>query len=145
MKPTLLIGSQYPAALIEHLAAARQSVCIVMFAWEVPTAGHYKKISQLNDAIVSAKERGVSVRCIVHFHKTLAELLRRGVNAKKIHIGGLLHTKLCIIDERVTFIGSHNFTERAFTSNAEASLLVQWDEPPAAFIQHFNTLWQVTG
>lgn len=144
MKTELHIGERYHNELLRHFAAARQSISIIMFAWEVPRVGHYKKVMQLNDTLRAAKQRGVSVRCIVHFHKSHSELRRMGIEARKVHIGGLLHTKLVIIDNRTACIGSHNFTERAFSTNAEASVILKELPEENAFTRHFEQLWAVT-
>ena len=144
LEPRLLIGKQYQSELCALFARASASISIVMFAWETPTSGEYKKIFQLNDTLCSARKRGVSVRAIVHFHKTLDFLRHQNINAKKIHIGGLLHTKMVIIDERIVLIGSHNFTERAFTTNAEASVIIENERSENAFTRHFHLLWQTT-
>jgi len=70
-------------------------------------------------------------------------LNREGCKARRPETPKLIHSKMMIIDGEILVIGSHNYTQSAFTMNHEVSLIYRPDEPNALveFEHYFFILW----
>ena len=47
---------------------------------------------------------------------------------------------MMLIDDNVLIIGSHNYTQNAFTMNFEASVIIKNSPEIKRFIEYFNNL-----
>lgn len=113
----------------------------------------------LADALVRAKKRGVNVQVIIDREFDSRNQGSRGkfLEAQKIPVrrlsggklsnperdAGLMHQKFAIVDRRVVFTGSYNWTHSADSVNDE-HLLVFRDAGPLAeeFRRVFLVLWE---
>lgn len=87
------------------------------------------------DALIKAKARGVDVKVITPgpYHdepavrragrRTWGPLLAGGVELYE-HQRTMLHSKVVVVDDRVTSIGSINFDPRSFSLNAECAAVI---------------------
>jgi cardiolipin synthase len=89
----------------------------------------------VEDAIVAARARGVSVKVVTNsprtndvgiavaaYHAHASTYLRAGVEIHEYQ-GRTMHAKALLVDGRLLSIGSHNLTPRSFSVNGEASVL----------------------
>lgn len=114
-------------AYAAFIAGAKQSLAISN-AYFVPSAPFVH-------ALVKAKARGVDVKVMMPgpYHdepavqrasrRTWAALLDGGVELYE-HQRTMLHSKVTVVDERVTSIGSINFDPRSFSLNAECAAVM---------------------
>ncbi len=83
----------------------------------------YNHATQLLEKLIEAQNRGVQVEVILELSAynqslnksneyTLKKLRKNGIKARFDSKKKQTHTKLVIIDERLTFIGSHKFTHK---------------------------------
>jgi phosphatidylserine/phosphatidylglycerophosphate/cardiolipin synthase-like enzyme len=98
----------------------------------------------LADALVHARERGVSVKVIlepsVYQNSNMFDyLLNSGIDvswaSKKFHN---THSKFIIIDDEIVFVGSMNWSENALKKNREASVIVYSKEISSEFEKIFD-------
>lgn len=100
-------------------------------------------ISPLTDAF----NRGVDVRIIddatnSHNKYSIHKILRQaGIKVKTENYAGKLHTKALIIDDRVSFVGSMNFTKSGNLYNDENVLIIYNKDITAYLKQTFLYLW----
>lgn len=141
MLPVAIIAQDFPRVVIPILEEAKESIRIIVFDWRWYPSVHGSSVSKFNQAICNAKKRGVSVKCLVNSQGVKERLLAEGIEAKIIHSRKLLHTKMMIVDDRKVVIGSHNYTQSAFTANEEASVLVEMESPDSNFVKYFTALW----
>ncbi len=129
--------------ILEMIGEARHSIWLVAFAaYRVPTIAH---------ALGAAVSRGVKLRYVVEDHDVSAGkvsfsplpfLLAPGLKASQVYVWpierrptdergrhGTLHAKGLVIDERMAFVTSANFTEDALNLNMELGLALRF---PAA-------------
>jgi phosphatidylserine/phosphatidylglycerophosphate/cardiolipin synthase-like enzyme len=113
--------------------------------------------SRLEDVIValeSAAARGVRVRMLseVAFYSTYPQTLDRldavdGIEVRHLRtreiLGGVLHTKSMIVDEREVFVGSPNFDWRALEHIAELGVRVHDRSVALAFADLFENDWRL--
>ena len=64
-------------------------------------------------------------------------------NVKKIrgNHGGIMHDKLCIIDNQILLTGSYNWSENAENKNVENVAKIQDNTAASAATREFNRLW----
>lgn len=140
-EPLPIISKDFPSVVIPLIDSAKYAIDIVVFDWRFYKNDPANVVSQFNTAIARAVRRGVSVRCLVQSANVVNDLKQIGCWAKKLESVRILHTKLLIIDKKRIIIGSHNYTQRAFTSNHEASICVDLKDENNSLVQYFNNLF----
>lgn len=138
---TPIFGQEFCDIVIPLLEDAEREINIIIFSWRMPFITRKKAIRSFNDALVRAVGRGVKVRALVSIESVAAELGRFGIDAKVLPTSRLLHTKLLILDARRIILGSHNYSENAFTYNYEVSVFFEEWEENNRFMKYFENLW----
>ena len=136
-----IIGKNYPKQVIPLIDNAMNSIKIVVYDWRWYASDPANPCQLFNSAIVRAKKRGVQVQACVNSDAILQPLLENGINARIPISKNLMHAKFIIIDEKILVIGSHNFSQSAFTQNMETSLIVDELERVAELDSFFNSIW----
>lgn len=141
MEPIPLFGKQYVSKVCPAIDAVLEEIRIIIFDWRVDKNEGVSEIELFNQAIYKAVKRGVKVRAIVNSEKVKDVVSKFGVEARVITSEKLMHTKLLILDRFHIVLGSHNFTQSAFSANHELSVyfVVQDFENP--YIEYFERLW----
>lgn len=140
-EPLPIISKDFPSVVIPLIDSAKHSLDIVVFDWRFYKNDPANPVTQFNLAIAGAVRRGVNVRCLVQSDSVAESLKKIGCWAKKLQSKRILHTKLLIIDKKCIIIGSHNYTQRAFTSNYEASICVHLESENNSLVEYFNNLF----
>ncbi len=140
-EPLPIISNDFPKVVIPLIDSALDTVSIVVFDWRFYKNDPASPVSLFNQAIARASKRGVIVRCLVQNSGVVDRLKELGCDARQLHTSRILHTKLLILDNTRIIIGSHNYTQHAFTSNHEASILVEMKDQSNGFVQYFENLW----
>jgi len=55
--------------------------------------------------------------------------------------GRTTHTKLVIIDGKIVFLGSHNWTQSALQRNHEVSVLIYDEDVAKILLRYFFDIW----
>jgi len=120
------------ARLIEHIASAKTTLDVeVMYVSE----------TSIRDAIIAAKNRGVSVRVIVNESTDPAVASFKAVGIPVKTPGSFyLHAKLITADS-VAFVGSENMSFTSLTKNREVGALVFEPTAFAPIKQQFDADW----
>lgn len=122
--------SNFAMAIHKSIAGARQRV-FIQTPYFLPTEG-------LLRALQSAALAHVDVRLMIPYRSDsrmltlasasyIAECLRAGIKVYR-YKAGMLHSKMIIIDDEITTIGSTNFDFRSFDYNFEANIFVYGKE-----------------
>jgi phosphatidylserine/phosphatidylglycerophosphate/cardiolipin synthase-like enzyme len=136
--------------IIRELQQAKKEILVAMYALTS---------DELATAIVQARKRGVSVQVIVDREFDAANARSKGkfLEAEKILLrrvaglktgtakkeAGLMHQKFAVIDRRLVFTGSYNWTHSADSLNDENLLLFHDAEPLAEeYRKVFLRLWE---
>jgi phosphatidylserine/phosphatidylglycerophosphate/cardiolipin synthase-like enzyme len=136
-----ILGNEFSKKVIPLINSADISINIMIFDWRwYPHKSNYAT-NAFNNAILKAKDRGVKIKVLTNGYDTRQALNSHGIVAKSIASSQLLHSKLIIVDEKHLVIGSHNFTQPAFISNIEASIMVKDCECIEDFINFFKNLY----
>lgn len=137
-----IIGSQFPVLVSSLINDAKQSIDIIVYEWRYYPQDPGCVAQKFNESVIQAARRGVKVRALVHYAQILKYLRQNQVEAKQLNTEKLLHCKILIIDDKIAIVGSHNYTQNAFTINFELSMLFAIDESNNDIITFFNNLWQ---
>lgn len=142
-QPTAIIGAQFPKVVIPLIESARHSIRVVVFDWRFYPTQPGSPVTLFNMAIARAAQRGVEVRALVGNADVVESLRRQKCTGKQLHSKKLLHTKMLIVDDTCVVLGSHNYTQSAFSMNEEASVLFEMPQADHSFLQYFDRLWGV--
>jgi phosphatidylserine/phosphatidylglycerophosphate/cardiolipin synthase-like enzyme len=136
-----IIGSEFPKKVIPLIDSAKQSIKIVVFDWRWYPNDPGNPVQLFNQALVRAVRRGVDVLAISNVADIVGILKNVGIKAKHIFTKNIIHAKMMIIDDETIIIGSHNYTQSAFTMNQEISVIIKGQEDISRFVNFFTNLY----
>jgi phosphatidylserine/phosphatidylglycerophosphate/cardiolipin synthase-like enzyme len=139
-----LIGEQFPDKVIPLINEAKKSIQIIVFEWIWYPNNNTKSIQLFNQSIVRARNRGVNIEVVANSMPIVKVLNELNIKARKLSTRKLIHSKVMIIDEKDVVIGSHNYTQNAFTSNFEVSVYIKEAENIKTLLTHFNYLYNLS-
>ena len=133
------IGSDFSKKVIPLIENAKNSIKIMVFDWLWYPNDPGSPVQQFNHAILTAKNRGVEVQVITNIDAIIKILNSQGCFAKRLFSKRLVHVKMLIVDGRHLVLGSHNYTQRAFTMNFEASIILKDFDGIHPYLDFFNS------
>ena len=139
-----LIGEQFPDKVIPLINEAKKSIQIIVFEWIWYPNNNTKSIQLFNQSIVRARNRGVNIEVVANSMPIVKVLNELNIKARKLSTRKLIHSKVMIIDKKDVVIGSHNYTQNAFTSNFEVSVYIKEAENIKTLLTHFNYLYNLS-
>jgi phosphatidylserine/phosphatidylglycerophosphate/cardiolipin synthase-like enzyme len=137
-----IIGREFPDKVIPLINNAQHSIKIIIFDWRWYPNDPASPVQLFNQSLVRAIARGVSVSAIGNNNDIISKLKSVGVQAKKLSVPNLVHAKMMLIDGNILVVGSHNYTQQAFTMNYELSIIVTEQDNLEPYINFFANLWQ---
>ena len=134
----LLVEDEYLPKFIADAAGAEKLIYCAMYMFKVDSYSENNlenPTGLLASSLINAAERGVEVAIILDegdeddlttkFNKKTVKILEKnGIKVKFYPPERCLHSKLCLIDEKILFIGSHNYTYSAMNRNSETSVRI---------------------
>ena len=141
MKP--IIGKQFPLVVIPLIEKVKRNLDIVVFDWRWYPQDPGSPVQLFNQAIVRAVRRGVQVRAVANNNQIISTLRSVGVNACRQRATNLLHCKIMILDRESVILGSHNYTQNAFSVNTELSVHIYPGEDVKSYLDFFNSLFKI--
>jgi len=133
----LLFGKEYFTSLHKALGEAEDSIYVAMYLISLPSGEDVNNpVSVLVEDLVEAKNRGVYVKVVLDDtkfnvnYRAFRKLKEAGVDIGLDSPGKLMHGKGIVIDKKLVFIGSTNWTRASINDNHEFTLLV--DSPTVA-------------
>lgn len=142
-KNELILNNEYTAEAIKRINSAQKSIYIFMYDWRWYKDDFTCDMSQINHAIVRAIRRGVAVFAIVNNDNIISQLTELGVKCLQWKKNQVMHAKVLIIDEWVSLVGSHNFTENAMTQNIEISQVSEDEYIAKKILTYFLSVFRV--
>lgn len=148
-----LINEEYYPVVHKALQEAKESILVAMYLIQMEARPTDQVNTLLND-LIEAKKRGVKVQILLEkekvetrsVHKSNTEtynfLKKKGVDVSFDTALKTTHDKLVIIDDRIVFIGNHNWSYGAFMACNEASLMVKFSSPKLEYRHYFEKLTQ---
>ncbi|UCD85980.1 MAG: helix-hairpin-helix domain-containing protein [Deltaproteobacteria bacterium] len=147
----LLENRSFYTRLGKELDRAQIEIVVAMFLFK--TSKHPSNWANIIlRKLVKAAQRGVKVRLFLERDSDPSSSLNREnlATAERLKAAGIeinfdspkktTHTKLIVIDQRLTFIGSHNITHSALKYNNEASILVDSPDLSKKVLDYLDTI-----
>jgi phosphatidylserine/phosphatidylglycerophosphate/cardiolipin synthase-like enzyme len=138
------------AYIVREIEAAKKEILVAIYAFTS---------DELADAVVQARKRGIVVQIVIDREFDMSNGKSKGklLESQKISLkrisgvksstaekeAGLMHQKFAVIDRRIVFTGSYNWTRSADVLNDENLLLFR-DAGPLAeeYRKAFFRLWE---
>lgn len=100
---------------------------------------------EVAEAMISAVERGLEVRAVIHGENadkaTVRDMADAGVEIYEANGAGLMHSKFIVIDDDRSISGSANMTPSSFFYDNNFMILIQSREANAIFAAEFNEMF----
>ena len=141
--PRLILGCKYPEAVLPLIERAQRTIDIVIFDWRIYESQPKHPVMLFAQSVRNAHSRGVRVRVLGANGTTRAKLAQWGFRVRELHGWRLVHAKMLLVDGRYAVIGSHNFTQSAFTKNLEISVALDLCADDGECQKYFDGLWGV--
>jgi len=130
------------AEIIDLINNAENSIDIEMYVFTS---------KDVIEALERARNRGIKIRIILERDtigggnsETYFDLASKGFNIRYASdTYKLTHSKIMIIDDKIVFVGSHNFSNSAIYENREASVIINDIKTAEEFIRIFDIDWRL--
>src|SRR4030066_1419647 len=131
----VLEDKRYLDSLLDQIKKSQSSILVSMYIFKT-TGKKTSASNKVKDALIKAVKRGVNVKVMLEVEGGRSSTLNKEnrITADKLEKGGVkvyfdsprrrTHVKAIVIDDRYTFIGSHNLTASALQYNKELSLML---------------------
>jgi phosphatidylserine/phosphatidylglycerophosphate/cardiolipin synthase-like enzyme len=149
----VITDRQYFAVVRDCFREAKSSIRMMMYE-----ASYYKKYQDspsniLIRELIAAKKRGLEVKVILERREekekeaqknrgTGALLAQGGVEVAYDPLSVVTHTKLLLIDGKISVVGSTNWTYSALEKNHEAAGLIRSPEVASNLQNYFRDVWK---
>lgn len=149
----LLPDEQISANYVSIIDNAKKEILLSTFKMQHSSKPKGKKVSAIYTALINAHNRGIKIKILTNIssgndflamsNKIASKILsNNGIEVRGLQNGKITHAKICIVDDDIILIGSHNITMRAFNQNFECSLLLKnldlAKEMKEIFIKYWN-------
>lgn len=135
---SFIADEAYPEAFVKDVADAEKSIKCAMYMFkldEYQARSHEDPVPVMVSALTDAAKRGAAVSIVMELGKkdeittkyntaTAKYLAENGITVIFDDPERRLHTKMCVIDDKITYVGSHNYTSSAMRKNSEVSVRV---------------------
>lgn len=139
-------------AFKELLSCSNSEILMSFYQIKINTKFKPTLVNKLVEIIYSKILKGVSVKIILNdnFYIPSLRLISRTAYKKLLGIGAevrlyprskMLHSKLIVVDSRITFLGSQNLTNTGIGSNSETGLILNSKEIADFFRGYFYNMW----
>jgi phosphatidylserine/phosphatidylglycerophosphate/cardiolipin synthase-like enzyme len=144
---TYLSNSEYYPQALSIINSANSSIYLSMYSLNYYYSYPTDYSNYLIQALVNAKNRGVDVRVIVDDETysdpdgqdAISYLKSNSVTVKLDPAIVVTHTKMMVVDGKILFVGSHNWSYYGLQRNNEYSVMVKGDMTDAT--SYFYGLW----
>jgi len=145
---SILLDKDYYGNLSVILSRANKSVYVIMYVIKYDPKDPMDPVNTLLNILINLSKRNVDVKIIVDdetynsYRETINYLLSHNISVKLDESSGrTTHTKLVIIDGKIVFLGSHNWTQSALQRNHEVSVLIYDEDVAKILLRYFFDIW----
>jgi len=148
-----IVNSDYFSATRQFIDQAKTSVDILFFAARYYTGQSHHPVNKFFNSLRQAANRGIKIRLLFNANFFQGDSLTHNIaiikhfkspnlDAALAGKSTRLHSKMIIVDNQITILGSHNHSVRAFSGNFETSIAVHSPAIAATYTDHFTRLWR---
>lgn len=146
----VLTDKEYYHSIKSDLENATETILVAMYSMIYDPGDSYDWANDLIKELVYAKDRGVNVTVIIEYRtffdymdenlEAYEYLSDNGVTVKLDNDTDTDHLKLVIIDDKIVYVGSHNWSESALYYNRETSVKIISEDIAEIFKTYFETI-----
>ncbi len=145
----LVLNAQYFQVANKMIEDAKHSIRVMMFEMGYYDDHPNTPSNLLIKELISAKKRGVRVEVILEVREGEDRTTKRnrhtgrvlsegGVEVIYDSLSKTTHAKLMVVDEKLSLLGSTNWTYYALTNNNEVSVVIRSKEVAKGLVDYFN-------
>lgn len=145
-----LIEADYFPYLYDKIAQANKSIQAIIYYSKIHHRRKNDDVSNLFHLLGRKHTSGIPVSVLFNMSsrknfltranaEVATSLMSQGVLCRHSDTNRVSHVKLFLIDDNITFLGSHNLSTKAFHSNREISLCVESPQLHDKLRFYFNT------
>lgn len=135
----ILNNEDYISSFVRDTALARDNITCALFMYKIDDYNMnnlQEPMPLITASLINAAKRGVNVTMIFeksndeddlsnkYNKKTATYLQKHNINVLFDNESRKLHAKICLIDDKIIYTGSHNFTYSAMARNSESSVKI---------------------
>ena len=151
-----LLNQEYYHSMKDDLGNANKTILVAMYIMKYDSSDSDNWANDLIRELVNASDRGVNVTVIIENRtyspphldeKYLSENLEayqylsdNNVTVQLDNENDTDHMKLVVIDDRVVYVGSHNWSESGLYYNSESSVKIVSEDIAEVFTTYFATI-----
>ena len=149
----VLVDRDYYYSLIADLQSANCCIKVAMYSMIYDEDDPFDWANDLIRELVYAKQRDVNVSVVIEYRTYYGYmddnlpaynyLLSNGVNVKLDYETDTDHLKLVLIDDKITYVGSHNWSESALYYNHETSVKIISQEITQKFKEYLKNNYDI--
>lgn len=136
---TVLNNDEYITSFVSDTARAEKSITCALFMYKIDNYNINnleEPVPLITSALINAAKRNVDITIIFekssdkddlsnkYNENTASYLKKHGIKVLFDNESKKLHAKLCLIDDKIIYTGSHNFTYSAMKRNSESSVRI---------------------
>lgn len=151
MQRRIEVYDEWALRMATDIELASETICISSLSVHPPKPNDQRPIGKLWSAVIAAKKRGVQVEFWLPApHKSYPatalngaaamKLYERGIPTTLIYPSRLLHAKTCVIDRRLCWVGSGNWTAAASAHNHEFYARFESEEAAAKIVEKLRSI-----
>jgi len=136
--------------LVHDIANAKESVYMAIYMFKTSDR-NYTDTEMIKEALIKAAKGGAQVYVVMDDagkrdittaanSDTGEELKKAGITVKYDNVKVRLHAKTTVIDNKITFIGSHNYTVSAMNHNREITTRIVSEQAAADTIKFIKSI-----
>jgi len=155
-RPVIAVTDRdYTSYLLSYFGESENYIHIVMYLMKYYPYDSTNGVSQLQKALISARERGLDIKVLLERsdynsslnainESTYVYLDSQGIDVRFDQLSVTTHAKLVIIDDKVAFVGSTNWSQSALEKNNEVNVEIKEEEVVKELESYFQHLWEVS-
>jgi len=149
----VLIDKEYYNSIKDDLKKANETILIAMYSMIYDPDDSFDWANDLIRELVYAYDRGVNVSVVIEYRtyfgymndnmEAYNYLLSHNVDVQLDNEKDTDHLKLVIIDDRIVYVGSHNWSESGLYYNYETSVKIVSEDIAQTFREYLETTFGI--
>jgi len=149
----VLTDRNYYHSLINDLRRANSSIYVAMHSMVYDPSDDFDWANDVIRELVNAKKRGIDVKVVIEYRtyygymsdnlEAYNYLSSSGVSVKLDQETDTDHLKLVVIDGKIVYVGSHNWSESALYYNRETSVKIVSEEVARHFLEYLKNNYEL--
>ena len=149
----VLTDEEYYQSIINDLKTARETILVAMYSMIYDPDDSFDWANDLIRELVYADERGINVSVVIEYRtywdymdqnlEAYNYLLAHNVTVQPNTETSTDHMKIVVVDDKLVYVGSHNWSESALYYNHETSVKIVSEVIAEMFKEYLETTFGI--